>query len=132
MPKDAKGHGSNPGQGGGRKYRGKYPDNIHTVYGMNGPYRGHALVTTNGGGRHLISAFSTGGRMPRPGQSIGSFSGASIAPSSDEMAAQMLKYNSEKSSKPPTHSAMGGGTAKVRSPAQERIRRINVRRQGTF
>jgi len=117
MAKDAKGHGSN-----GRGYRGKLPNKIREVHGMQGAYRGYAFVKTNGGGRHLIHASATGGKMPRVGQSIGDFSAAEIAPSSDEMAAKQLAAGHSKSGLPITHTAMGG----------DRVRRINTRRIGTF
>lgn len=103
MAKDPKGHGSN-----GRGYRGKYPDKIREVHGMQGVYRGHAFVKTNGGGRHLIDAKSTNGQMPRTGHDISKYPGAVPAPSSDEMAAKQLAAGHSKSGLPVTHDAMGG------------------------
>lgn len=105
MAKDTKGHGSN-----GRGYRGKYPNKIREVHGMQGVYRGAAFVKTNAGARHLIHASTTGGMMPRTGHDISLYPGATIAPPSDEMAAKQLAAGHSKSGLPVTHGAMGIAT----------------------
>lgn len=67
------------GSGGGGSaakkttYKGSKPDHIKSVSAS----KGKAVVHTNSGARHEISASSTGGKLPKVGEHIGQYTGAS-------------------------------------------------------
>lgn len=106
MPKDARGHGSNP----------------HKIVEVSGSPHGNkslARVKTRNGQRYDIHGKDTGGKMPKMGStihdhpyaspvSIHSGHSALSQPSSNAQAASELARGSQKSETPPTHTAMGG------------------------
>lgn len=51
-----------------RKYSGKYPHRVHSIFGTFAP--GIALIETNDGGKYFIRAKDTNGRMPTLGSEI--------------------------------------------------------------
>lgn len=77
-------------------YKGSKPDHIKSVSASNGK----AVVHTNSGARHEISASSTGGKLPKVGEHIGQHTGA---PQKTASPAPSSKADQAKPSAPAHH-----------------------------